>query len=330
MENKMQKILIVDDHPENLLVLEKILGDKGEIIRATSGNEALGLTLEHDFAIVLMDVQMPEMDGFETAELIRGNQGTENLPIIFITAISQSSQHIFKGYESGAVDFLFKPFESYLLRAKVEVFLQLHRQRLELIATAAALHDALKELHKSHEMVEQKNKELRHLSIRDGLTGLFNHRHLQNVLEDEFYRARRYGRDLCCLLMDLDFFKKVNDTFGHGVGDQVLREFSEILKLNIRDSDQAFRYGGEEFLILLPQTSILGGKEASEKIRMICNAKRYKVGDQEIKVSVSIGVASICSHNPEDASELINFADSALYTVKSAGRNMVKVYDPTT
>ena len=322
----MENILIVDDHPENLLVLEKLLKGKGNIIRATSGNEALGLTLEYDFAIVLMDIQMPEMDGFEVAELIRGNPETAHLPIIFITAISQNSQYLFKGYESGAVDFLFKPFDGFILKAKVEVFLQLNRQKRELEKAARELHKVVVELHESSEVIESKNRELQQLSIRDGLTGLFNHRHLENVMEEEFYRAKRYCRDLCCLLIDIDFFKNVNDTYGHGVGDFVLKEFAALLKEHIRDSDQAFRYGGEEFLIFLPQTSVRGGQEAAEKLRNICQKKMYSSGDQDINVTISIGIASLLTHNPSDAKELITFADSSLYSAKAAGRNRVMVY----
>lgn len=130
-ENEKQKILIVDDRPENLLALENLLESFDmEIIRALSGNEALGLSLEHDFALVLLDVQMPDIDGFETAELMRGCEKTKNIPIIFVTAISNEDEHIFKGYESGAVDYLYKPINPYVLQSKVKAFCELHMQKI--------------------------------------------------------------------------------------------------------------------------------------------------------------------------------------------------------
>jgi len=132
-EIKKLKILIVDDRPDNLRPLEKLLqGPEREIITAGSGNEALSLVLEHDIALILLDVQMPDMDGFETAELIRGNSDTGHIPIIFVTAINKEEKHIFKGYETGAVDYLFKPIEHHILKSKVQIFLELHQQKLKL------------------------------------------------------------------------------------------------------------------------------------------------------------------------------------------------------
>ena len=128
-----QSILMVDDKLENLLALEKLLKqDDLNLIKATSGNEALGLLLEHDFALMLLDVQMPEMDGFEVAGFVRQNENTKHLPIIFLTAINKEDTHVFKGYESGAVDYLFKPFDPYILQSKVNVFLELDKQKKEL------------------------------------------------------------------------------------------------------------------------------------------------------------------------------------------------------
>ena len=133
-------VLIVDDRPENLLALESLLENPSlNILKANSGNEALSLVLQHDFALVLLDVQMPEMDGFETAELMRSSKKTKHIPIIFVTAISKEQQHIFKGYEAGAVDYLFKPLDPHILQSKVKIFLDLHRQKMSLEQTTADL-----------------------------------------------------------------------------------------------------------------------------------------------------------------------------------------------
>ena len=133
-------ILLVDDRPENLVALEGILESPDlNIVKASSGNEALGLVLDHDFALVLLDVQMPDMDGFEAAEVMRSREKTRHIPIIFVTAISKDQKHIFKGYETGAVDYLFKPLDPFILKSKVNVFLELNKQKESLEKTSREL-----------------------------------------------------------------------------------------------------------------------------------------------------------------------------------------------
>ena len=165
--NEKINILLVDDKPENLLALEGILeSPELNLIKAMSGNEALALVLEYDFALVLLDVQMPDIDGFETAELMRGNDATKHIPIIFLTAISKEEKHIFKGYESGAVDYLFKPLEPEILTSKVKVFLDLHRrtkliekQAFELQSKQEELQSTINELQETKdELVEKAHK----------------------------------------------------------------------------------------------------------------------------------------------------------------------------
>jgi two-component system sensor histidine kinase/response regulator len=160
-EIERTNVLIVDDRPENLLALESLLENPSlNIIKANSGNEALGLVLQHDFALVLLDVQMPEMDGFETAELMRSSQKTKHIPIIFVTAISKEQQHIFKGYEAGAVDYLFKPLDPQILQSKVKVFLDLHRQRKSLEKTTADLTETNQKILEQQRQLEETNQQL--------------------------------------------------------------------------------------------------------------------------------------------------------------------------
>jgi len=150
-------ILLVDDRPENLLGLEGLLESPGvNIVKATSGNEALGLMLEQDFALVLLDVQMPGMDGFETAELMRGTEKTRQVPIIFVTAISTEQQHVFKGYEAGAVDYLFKPIVPEFLKTKVRVFCELYRQR-------TIIENQLREIETKNELLQKRLDEIKQL-----------------------------------------------------------------------------------------------------------------------------------------------------------------------
>ena len=158
IRNETTKILLVDDRPENLLVLENILEDPElEFYKATSGNEALGLVLGNDFALVLLDVQMPGMDGFEIAELMRGIEKTKHIPIIFVTAISKEEKHIFKGYEAGAVDYLFKPLEPEILKSKVKVFLELYKQKILLQKQAQELKQKMQELSIAQKAAEAAN-----------------------------------------------------------------------------------------------------------------------------------------------------------------------------
>lgn len=306
------KILIVDDRPENLLALELLFEEiPCEIFRALSGNEALTQVAGNDFAMVLLDVQMPDMDGFETAEFMRGNKKTSHVPIIFVTALSKEQRHVFQGYKSGAVDYLFKPVEPEVLLGKVSVFLELYRHRRGLEAA-------------QEELLRQK-KILEEVSIKDDLTGLYNRRHLNTVLRQEFERSKRYGTDLSCLLLDLDHFKKVNDTYGHGFGDTVLREFAHRLTNSIRSSDFAFRFGGEEFLLLLPQTDIAGAKQTGENIRLCLAAENIEDINHSAAVTVSVGVCSYRQQHPESQDDLIALADKALYAAKMNGRNQVAI-----
>ena len=320
-------ILLVDDRPENLLALETILKSPGlNLIRALSGNEALGMLFDYDFALILLDVQMPEMDGFETAELIRGNEETRHIPIIFVTAISKEQKHVFRGYEAGAVDYLFKPLDPDILQNKVNIFLELYQQKKTLEELTRNLEKTIEELETGKGIIEEKNRLLNDLSIRDGLTGLYNHRHMEDVSTQEFIRASRYQTDLSCLLMDLDYFKKVNDTFGHAFGDFVLKEFSLRVKRNLRSADPAFRYGGEEFMVLLPHTGIEGARQTAEKLRAYCEANPYTDGTTSKIVTVSIGLASVKEHGPQSSGDLISYADKALYRAKAEGRNRIAGY----
>jgi diguanylate cyclase (GGDEF)-like protein len=307
-------ILLVDDKKENLLALEAILETPGlKIFTALSGNDALGLMLEHDFAVVILDVHMPEMDGFEVAELMRKNEKTKFIPIIFVTAFSKDDSYIFKGYETGAVDYLFKPLDPVILKSKVNIFLELDRNK--------------KELEESNRKIEKQNERLKELSITDGLTGLYNHRHFQNMLKREFAMVRRNSSDLACFMIDLDYFKDVNDTFGHTFGDFVLQRFAQLLKEAVRETDILARYGGEEFALLLPHTSLEGALVVAEKFRKKAEECVYENEGHTKRVTASVGVASYGTHHPSSSSDLVNFADHALYRAKAEGRNQVRIYN---
>lgn len=321
------RILIVDDKPANLISLEAAISrDDIEIIKAGSGNEALSMILDYEFAIILLDVQMPGMDGFETAELIRSSSKTSHIPIIFVSAINKEDTHIFKGYDSGAVDYLFKPLDSRILNSKIRVFIDLYLQKKESELLSQSLKNALREAEENKKIIEEQNLLLKELAVKDGLTSLYNHRHMVVVADLEFNRAIRYKTELSCLLMDIDFFKDVNDSLGHPFGDHVLREFAHSLKEYMRETDLLFRYGGEEFLVLLPQTDLEGARSSAEKFRKTIENKVFIDGIVTSTVTISIGISSLFFNHPMSADELISQADKALFTAKAEGRNRVIVF----
>ncbi len=534
-------ILIVDDKPANLMALRKILAKPGlNIIEASSGNDALALLLVHDFALILLDVQMPDMDGFEVAEIMRGNEETKHIPIIFVTALSKEQKYIFEGYDKGAVDYLFKPLDPDILQSKVNIFLELHGQKGALKKTNSELkkaserileqqealieeerlkvllqmagakaqelnqplatlledielvgkidgnpektiecinrmkvagqkvsditkkintihysepipshydstviasfdrkinilvvddsEDAIEELKgylkdqdlvnlswagnfkDSFAMLEQEQFDLiflyhilkdgtsieylrnidkkgietpvvvvtghgdemlasqviqmgayeylpksrinseslsrvinntlerarlrsdvkkvqakmAEMSTVDDLTKLHNRRYFIDVLEGEFERAIRYDTEMALIMLDLDHFKKVNDTYGHPTGDMVLSGIGNILKKHVRRNDLACRYGGEEFAVILPNVSKDSIFQAYERFRKIVSEQLFEHESNQFQITVSIGIAF--SNDVESANNLLSHADQALYQAKETGRNKIVTY----
>jgi diguanylate cyclase (GGDEF)-like protein len=298
-------ILVIDDHPANLEVLVSFLKDQGFTIRiAENGEWALQVLETFQPDIIILDVMMPGMDGFETCRRIKSNEETADIPVVFMTALG-SVQDKVTGFESGGVDYITKPFQHVEVLARINAHVELRKQRIQL---------------------KQQADLLKVISVTDDLTGLFNRRQMDVVLEREFERCLRYGTDLSCLLIDLDYFKKVNDTYGHGFGDTVLRDFSKSLTKSIRATDYAFRYGGEEFLILLPQTAINGAIKIGENIRERTENNKIESGTISARVTLSGGLSSFHKHYPATSKEMLAFSDNALYVSKKAGRNRMSVY----
>ena len=540
------KIMVVDDRPENLLAIEGVL-ERPElsIITATSGNEALGHVLEHTFALILLDVQMPGMDGFEVAELIRGSEKTRHIPIIFLTAISKDETHVFTGYEKGAVDYLFKPLDPLILRSKANVFIELFQQRRKLqqinadlsrtVAELEAVNQQIREQQKlvieeerlkvllqmagatAHELNQplmilmgnvqlmemdgdipahlagrvrkiteaanrishtvKKIQTLRHdepktyaggktilnldqhlsilaiedkdddfakvkqvlqddhqlelarvksigeafdrlekeyfdlifldyllpdgtgldfleaisskgmetpvvvitgqgdeliasriiqagaydylpkaqvsgkalqriisnalekaglkretrmaqeklaeMSVRDELTGMFNRRYFREALDREISGTQRYGRGMALCMIDLDHFKRVNDTHGHLCGDRALQEFGRLLDDSIRRYDVGCRYGGEEFAVILPDTSLDKALSLCERFRKRVKEHEFTYEELAFHITISIGVAARSAGGEITGKQLVDLADKALYQAKNQGRDRV-------
>jgi diguanylate cyclase (GGDEF)-like protein len=324
------KILAVDDRPENLLAIEALLdGPEVEVVKATSGQEALGRMLGEDFALVLLDVQMPEMDGFETAELMRGHKNTRGVPIIFATAISKEQKHIFRGYDAGAVDYMFKPLDPDILRSKVDVFLQLYRQRRTLQDKTRELDAKIQELEKLRRQLERSNALLERLSAIDGLTGIYNRRRFDEVLDLEWRRAQRHQKPISLIFVDLDCFKNYNDHYGHLAGDDCLRHAAEVMSSVLkRPSDTMARYGGEEFAAILPDTTAKDAAALAEQMRAGVQALDMDHACSFVShcVTVSMGVACMIPERGSAPSTLVAAADTALYEAKQTGRNRVIIH----
>ncbi len=320
MTNKTN-ILIVDDLKENHLVMESVLNDPElNIIKAMSGEEALSLCLEHDFAVIFMDVQMPGMDGFETAELLRSIERTKNIPIIFVTAISKEQKSIFKGYEVGAVDYLFKPIDPIILKSKARIFKEIYNQRRIIESQAEELRLKVEEL----ENLRMENDLLENISIEDCLTNIFNRRGLERFSQLHWKNCHRYNLNYSSILIDIDRFKSYNDNYGHLNGDAVLKRVAEVIKNSLyRSEDVVGRYGGEEFLVILPNVNLEGAINVAKRIEKGIKDLDidHEYNDTKGKLTVSMGIASVIPNDQNSLKELLNASDNLLYEAKKNGRN---------
>ncbi|MBJ2205489.1 EAL domain-containing protein [Pseudomonas sp. 1079] len=429
-DDAISVLLVVDDYPENLVSMRALLQrDDWRVITAASGLEALELLLAHDVDLVLLDVRMPGMDGFEVARLMRGSQRTRMTPIIFLTATAHSPDAVLEGYASGAIDYLFKPFDPHILKPKVQALLEHQRNRralqrlshdLELArafnasvldnaaegilvvsensvieyanpaisrllnATMAELqgesflsflqkphvpawlgfpmyeayrrgetwrqHDAILRTGRGQQVpvalscaplpAEQKAmvvtvldmSEVRHLhqqlefqAVTDPLTGLLNRRGFHQAMENTLLRSERSEQALVLLYLDLDGFKRVNDTLGHDAGDRVLRWVSEQMQACLRSYDILGRMGGDEFTALLelefPEQAAKIAEKLIERVS-VCQ----QVDGLEVMLGVSIGIATFPDCG-SDLSGLLRAADIAMYEAKRAGRQQYRYYD---
>jgi len=324
MEEFTIKILIVDDIEANLFSFRAVLAREGlQIFEANNGNTALKILMKEDIDIVLMDVQMPDINGFEVAQLMRENIRTMNIPIIFITAINKEERYMFKGYELGAVDYLYKPISNELLRSKVKVFVKLQLQSKIIEAKSNELKIKIEEL-------EKAEKELYRITRTDQLTGVLNRRAIDESLDLIWRRAIRNKSSVTLLMIDIDNFKNYNDTYGHVEGDVCLRKVARMIADTLlRPYDIAARFGGEEFIVLLPETDVIGGKKVAEQIRK--NVENMSIensieGDSGI-VTISIGLAGIVPVSNDEKEMLLQCADEAMYRAKGSGKNRCLVYE---
>ncbi|HYD80720.1 MAG TPA: EAL domain-containing protein [Paucimonas sp.] len=433
--DRIPNVLLVDDRTENIDSLQAILdGGGARLLGATSGEQALELLLEHDVSLVLLDVQMPRMDGYEVARLMRGNRKTRLVPIIFITAIMRDERAVMRGYESGAIDYIAKPVDPAILRSKVELFLELDRNRRRLqeayaqLGRAKAYYESILNaagegvlgisrdgiidfanpaalamlgyragelrgkpvavFHPHEETAGEHGEpmpfrycwraeaeyrvdddlfirrdgtglpvsfccspvagrsagsvlvfqdittrkrledQLRQQAITDHLTGLNNRNGFKEAFHVSLERARRSGKSVALMFVDLDNFKRINDTLGHDVGDQLLRAVAARLKDSVRPYDIVSRIGGDEFTVMLDELD--DAADASAVADKILSALRRPFdlkNNMQLAIGASIGISSY----PEcggDTETLMQAADVAMYQAKNAGRNLFQFYMP--
>ena len=312
-------ILIVDDDAGKRLALQAVLAPLGHtIVHADSGLAALRCVLARDFALILLDVRMPVMDGFETAELIRTRRQSALTPIIFITACGTDEIENADIYAQGAVDFMFAPVRPAELRAKVSVF-------ANLFTNAAVLASQAREVQTSADQLRLRNTELTTLAREDPLTGLGNRRALEQDLDLLEARVTRYEHSYCIAVLDVDNFKSYNDTYGHSAGDQILQMFASRLHEELRAGDALYRLGGDEFLCIFPEQSVASGTNAIERMRAgVVDLAIPHVGNPLGVVTFSAGLAILDPARIESAHDALLAADEALYRAKGLGRNRVE------
>ncbi|CAK0758257.1 two-component system, chemotaxis family, response regulator WspR [Azospirillaceae bacterium] len=297
MTEPRQKILLVDDIPSNIKVLSSILKHELDVFVATNGFDALDVALHERPDLVLLDVMMPDMDGYEVCRRLKADPRTQAIPVIFVSAMGEIEDET-RGLEAGAIDYLTKPISPPIVRARIRNHLELKRQR---------------------DILEQ-------ISLIDGLTGIANRRRFDEVGSQEWRRSLRNATSIALILIDIDDFKKFNDLYGHVAGDECLKMVAQTIASQARrGGDLVARYGGEEFVALLTETATPEAVLVAENIRQAVASLNisHKNSSAIPFVTISLGVASLIPTPNDDLETLINMADHLLYQAKKSGRNRV-------
>lgn len=292
------RLLVVDDQPTNIQTLYRLFGADHQVFMAAQGEQALTMAQEAQPDLILLDVVMPDMDGFEICQRLKQNVLTQDIPVLFVTAHNEPEQET-RGLEVGGVDFISKPINPAVVRARV----------------------------KTHLTMKLQSDLLKRMVFLDGLTGTFNRRYFDHRLLMEWQRAERDHTPLGLIMLDVDFFKRYNDHYGHQQGDDCLRHVAMTLKQTLlRPGDVVTRYGGEEFACLLPDTDPTGALLVAERMIQSVHALGLPHADSSVPggvVTISAGCAVKLPSPGQRASDLLALADAQLYQAKSQGRNRI-------
>jgi diguanylate cyclase (GGDEF)-like protein len=303
-------ILIADDTLTGRRAIASALDEKEyELSLASNGKEALDLADKLEPDVILLDVMMPGLSGYDVCRQIRSNPALREVPILMITSLTEREERL-RGIASGADDFISKPFDAVELNARVHTITRLNRYR--------KLKDKNRQLttiKRDLARLENKKARLHKLAMRDDLTKLHNRRSLLRKGQDEFDRAKRYQANLSALMIDIDKFKNINDTFGHAIGSFILKSLAIELKRNLRSMDIASRLGGDEFCILLPHTPLNSAITLAERLRKSVEARVFTAKKKPINITISVGVSTF-SPPMKSVMDLMEAADVALYRAK--------------
>jgi diguanylate cyclase (GGDEF)-like protein len=287
-----QKVLVIDDSEAiRSLLRARLSCEPVELFFAVGGQEGLEMAPRVLPDLILLDIDMPELDGYEVCRRLKLDPITEAIPVIFLTGAASTEDKI-RGLELGATDYITKPFDPAELRARVRASLRT-KYLVDLLARKAMI---------------------------DGLTGLWNRAYFETRLSSELSLSRRTSQPLACVMIDLDHFKQINDRYGHPFGDECLRVIGQLLGECCRSEDIVCRYGGEEFVILAPNTGAAAAAELAERIRAAVESFNWSGRGQNAKVTCSLGVADVIDAPPPG---ILEMADAALYKAKHEGRNRV-------
>lgn len=301
----MATILVVDDIKDNIQLLAFNLEDDGyNVITACNGTEAIEVTRQQKPDLILLDIMLPDIDGLQVTKHLKSDENLKHIPIILVTAKS-AEEDIVLGLDAGAHDYVTKPINYNILAARMRTALR-----------EKALQD----------MLTASNENLHTLATTDSLTSINNRRNFLELAQREFARADRHKTPLCMILLDIDHFKLINDQRSHAAGDEALKVLAKLLTEDLRTVDIVGRYGGEEFIICLPDTDLATGVSIADRLRVHIANINVQYQDQSFHMTASLGVAAHASDTKLE--ELINLADKAMYQAKHDGRNRVQAYQP--
>jgi diguanylate cyclase (GGDEF)-like protein len=308
------RILVVDDERSILMLLQHLLIKMGHtVVTAKNGLEGLGKVADFKPQLIITDWVMPEMDGIEFCKALRQNPAAKNIYVVIVTA-QVSTEQLVEAFEAGADDYINKPLNFKVLAARL-------RAGQRVVQLQEDLEFDRRQLRKFAAELEASNQHLQQLALTDVLTELPNRRNANEQLDREWAIAERTGRPLSCMMIDIDYFKLINDTYGHNVGDDVLKQLANILRSTVRKQDMVCRLGGEEFLVICPDSPPENAFQYAERLRLsVAGSTIHSEASPNIRITVSIGLAY---KNPELSSVdmLLQLADRRLYAAKAAGRN---------
>lgn len=312
------RILVVDDEPSLRGMLVEFLTQQGySVDQAASGETALQMFRQSPYPLVLTDIRMPR--GMNGIELLQNIKDIDPACQVIIVTSNVSLDTAIAALRQGAYDYLTRPFEDIEL---ISAVVKRAGEKIRLIRENEIL---IQKLESNNVELERVNHLLKQLAIRDGLTGLYNHRHFQELLNDEVIRSKRHHREFSLIFLDVDLFKQYNDAHGHPQGDQLLKDIGRIIEKCVLPTDIVARYGGEEFVVLLPEAPKDRVQRVAEEIRL--QVESFPFAGREAqpleKITVSLGIATF-PHNGNDGPALLHSADTALYQAKQSGRNAIR------